>query len=175
MQVHGTNNFNTTQEAQSNIDYNASPPPDQSQYDYSQNESFGQPPLSPSLVPTVRTLTSPITNSSSNKASPGKKKRGRPSTKPKSVPSTIEWNDDEIKHLCSFWSREEILYNAKHPKHFIKEERDKAVKRIVDSFQALGMEINSDQVLNKMTSLRSYFCAQRNKEQTSRSKWSRNI
>ena len=30
------------------------------------------------------------------------------------------------------------------------------------------MEINSDQVLNKMTSLRSYFCAQRNKEQTSR-------
>lgn len=124
--------------------------------EYSQQNDTLSPPFSP-----------PFSNPGSSAAQSPKerKKRGRPSTKPK---STLEWNDEEVKDLCAFWSREEILYNSKHPKHFVKEERDKAVKRIVEGLQSGNIEVTEQQVTAKMTSLRSYFCAQKSKEKTSR-------
>ena len=100
------------------------------------------------------------------KSSTRKRARGRPAN---AIKKDIEWEDDETRALIELWSKEPILYNAKHPQHHIKSEKERAINRIINGLkEGVGLEVDDAQVVAKMTSLRSYYSAQKNKEKSSK-------
>ena len=56
------------------------------------------------------------------------KKRGRPRQKGES--GNKEWEDDEFFTLTGTWSGIEQLFNCKHPKYYLRDEKMKSLEKI---------------------------------------------
>ena len=60
------------------------------------------------------------------------KKRGRPRQNGES--GNKEWEDDEIFTLTGAWSGIEQLFNCKHPKYYLRDEKMKSLEKIKEYF-----------------------------------------
>ncbi|XP_066929493.1 uncharacterized protein [Clytia hemisphaerica] len=67
-----------------------------------------------------------------------------------------EWNDNEISTLIALWSDNDILYDTNHPLYYVQSER-----KLVMEFISKEMNISQRDVNDKMHSLRTYYCSQR--------------
>ena len=72
-----------------------------------------------------------------------------------------EWSDDEVECLISLWSRFDVLFNAKHPLYFNKDEKNKAITKIQNEMKENGMDISVKDIAEKIANLRNYYGAQR--------------
>lgn len=130
-------------------------------------------PYSPGLVTSSQSV-SPVTPT--EQISPPvitQRKRGRPfkqtavPSKNKKTGEKREWADNETSSLINMWKDEECLFNAKCEAFSDRDERNKAVDRISKKLEELGILATNSQILEKMTSLRSYYSGQRGKERSS--------
>jgi len=102
---------------------------------------------------------------SQNESSPAPAKKRRPRTNMRDIG---EWSFYETKRLCELWSHEPVLYDPKHPKHYLKDNRDEAISKIADVLIEEGSSITDIQVTSKMSSLRAYYSGQLSKEKKSK-------
>ena len=109
------------------------------------------------------------------------RKRGRPFKPPAPSRTTLkerkgchkwEWSDDEITQLINLWKQKEALYNFKCDSFSNRDERDKAVERIIANLAEEGIETTKTQITQKLTLLRSCYSGQRGKKRASKSRGS---
>lgn len=62
------------------------------------------------------------------------------------------------------------MYNSKCDSFSNRDERDEAVERIIANLAEEGIETTKTQIIEKLTSLRSYYSGQRGKERASKSR-----
>lgn len=67
-----------------------------------------------------------------------------------------EWSDSEIVRLIQLWKENDILYNTNHPLYYVQTERKVAMDAISNVLQIPVKDVN-----DKMHSLRTYYCSQR--------------
>ena len=67
-----------------------------------------------------------------------------------------EWTDGEISLLITLWRDNDILYDTNHPLYYVQSER-----KLVMEYISKEMNINGRDVNDKMHSLRTYYCSQR--------------
>ena len=91
------------------------------------------------------------------------KKRGRPVKK-----GDKEWQDDEIDTLIELWGKYECLFNSKHHLYMNKNERAKAMDKIIEALKKDNIEATTKQIQEKLTKLRNYYGAERRKEESSK-------
>ena len=72
-----------------------------------------------------------------------------------------EWSDNEISGLISLWRDNDILYDTNHPLYYVQSER-----KLVMELISKEMNINLRDVNDKMHSLRTYYCSQRQRTET---------
>jgi len=72
-----------------------------------------------------------------------------------------EWSDTEILQLMQLWRDNDILYNTNHPLYYVQTERKLALDNM-----ASELEISMKDVSDKMHSLRTYYCSQRQRMET---------
>lgn len=72
-----------------------------------------------------------------------------------------EWSDPEISKLMQLWREHEILYDTNHPLYYVQSER----KLVMDQISS-DMEISVRDVNDKMHSLRTYYCSQRQRTES---------
>ena len=90
-----------------------------------------------------------------------KKSRGRPK-KAIGGESSVAWSDEDINLLITAWQDEEVLYNVKHALYFRKDEKEKALERVCVKL-AEHITVTSKQVSDNITSLKTYFGAEKRK------------
>ena len=97
-------------------------------------------------------------------------KRGRPSKKrpAKEKDPTKEWDDTEVELLIALWSQCDALVKYKQPEYHNRDERSKAFNFIQAELQNNGITATPKQISEKMTSLRTYFGAEKRKLETSK-------
>lgn len=76
-----------------------------------------------------------------------------------------EWSDNEITALISLWRDSDILYDTNHPLYFVQSER-----KLIMEFISKEMNISLRDVNDKMHSLRTYYCSQRQRTEALDSK-----
>lgn len=67
-----------------------------------------------------------------------------------------EWSDTEILSLIKLWRGNDILYNTNHPLYYVQTERKLAMDHISNDLRISVKDVN-----DKMHSLRTYYCSQR--------------
>lgn len=72
-----------------------------------------------------------------------------------------EWSDNEISALISLWRDNDILYDTNHPLYYVQSER-----KLVMELISKDMNINLRDVNDKMHSLRTYYCSQRQRTES---------
>lgn len=72
-----------------------------------------------------------------------------------------EWNDQEVQSLILLWSRFEVLFNAKHPLYYNKEEKGKALNKIKEGLELNGWIFSTKDIADKIVDLRNFYGAQR--------------
>ena len=72
-----------------------------------------------------------------------------------------EWTDSEILQLIQHWRENDILYNTNHPLYYVQTERKLAMDNICTELQISVKDVN-----DKMHSLRTYYCSQRQRLET---------
>ena len=72
-----------------------------------------------------------------------------------------EWSDNEITALISLWRDNDILYDTNHPLYYVQSER-----KLVMELISKDMNINLRDVNDKMHSLRTYYCSQRQRTES---------
>lgn len=72
-----------------------------------------------------------------------------------------EWTDAEISKLMQLWRDNEILYDTNHPLYYVQSER----KLVMDQISS-EMDISVRDVNDKMHSLRTYYCSQRQRTES---------
>ena len=87
------------------------------------------------------------------------KKRGRP--KQKGEANNKFWEDDEVFILIETWSRIDQLYNCKHPKYHLRDEKLKSIEKIRSTLIEKGIEVTAKQITDKLLSLRNCYSAER--------------
>ena len=90
-----------------------------------------------------------------------KKQRGRPKLSDSNA--NREWRDDEIYHLIEAWRGLEQLYNVRHPKYHLRDERLKNMNKLKDELLENGVEVTVDQISKKMVSLKNHFSSEKRK------------
>lgn len=60
-----------------------------------------------------------------------------PATKPKK--EKISFTDDEVDVLIGLWSKEEVLFNCKHPDYHKKDARNAATVQILQNLNKEGI------------------------------------
>ena len=140
-----------------------------------ESENSTEYPYSPGLVTSSQTFSAISQNEQIPTPASTQRKRGRPSkeatapSKSKRAGEKREWADNETSSLINFWRDEECLYNSKCEAFSDRDERNKAVGRISEKLEELGISATTSQILEKLTSLRSYYSGQRGKERSSQS------
>ena len=99
---------------------------------------------------------------------PVKKQRGRP--KHSESNANKEWDDEEIYQLIEAWRNLEQLYNVRHPKYHLKDERLKNLNKLKDELLENGIEVTVDQISKKMLSLKNHFSSEKRKIEASSTK-----
>ena len=81
-----------------------------------------------------------------------------------------EWEDNEIFALIDAWSGIEQLFNCKHPKYHLRDEKMKSLEKIKGILHENGIEVTVKQITDKIHSLRNYYSAERHKEKAASKK-----
>ena len=95
-------------------------------------------------------------------------KRGRPAKKRTEKELSKEWEDEEIEILINFWSQCDPLFNCKIPSYHNRDERSKALEFIRGKLSESSIIVTSKQISDKLTSLRTYFWAEKRKMESSK-------
>ena len=77
-----------------------------------------------------------------------KKKRGQPRQKQES--SNKEWEDDKIFALIDTWSGIKQLFNWKHPKYHLRDEKMKSFEKIKGILYVNGIEVTVKEITDKI-------------------------
>lgn len=72
-----------------------------------------------------------------------------------------EWTDGEILQLIRLWKENDVLYNTNHPFYYVQTERKMAMESMSTELGINGKDVN-----DKMHSLRTYFCSQRQRTES---------
>ena len=97
-----------------------------------------------------------------------KKNRGQPRQKQES--GNKEWEDDKIFALIDTWSGIKQLFNCKHPKYHLRDEKMRSLEKIKGILYVNGIEVTVKQMMDKIHSLRNYYFAERHKEEAASKK-----
>ena len=73
----------------------------------------------------------------------------------KSKEDARRWSNQKTESLISLWSERSVLYDARHPKYFNQNERDKLLSEMAEK-----LNIPTRDILAKMDNLRSYYSKQ---------------
>ena len=77
-------------------------------------------------------------------ANESKRDHKRPSGRPKSngtINANKEWSDEEIFLLIDAWREKDQLYNAKHSKYHLKDERTKNLRLLTEKLSEKNVEV----------------------------------
>ena len=92
------------------------------------------------------------------------------SKKQREVPK-YSWTSEAAEAMIKEWETRPLLFDCSHPQYHMKDKRRVAVEQIHQKLTS-AYEINpvpsNDDIVKKMNSLRTYFNAERNKEQASK-------
>ena len=91
-----------------------------------------------------------------------KRPRGRPKYNG-TFNANKEWSDEEIFLLIDAWRETDQLYNVKHPKYHLKEERTKNLRLLAEKLSEKSIEATIPQISNKMLSLKNHFSSEKRK------------
>ena len=97
-----------------------------------------------------------------------KRKRGQPRQKYES--GNKEWEDDKIFDLIDTWSGIKQLFNCKHPKYHLHDEKMKLLEKIKGILYENGIEVTVKQIMDKIHSIRNFYSAERRKEEVASKK-----
>jgi len=126
--------------------------------DMSQNEESRKRTSPP--INEINGETSPtqdMANSKSMGMSNNAGKRGRKTDREREESGgRREWTDGEISLLITLWRDNDILYDTNHPLYYVQSER-----KLVMEYISKEMNIHGRDVNDKMHSLRTYYCSQR--------------
>ena len=131
-----------------------------------------QTPTTSAISP-VRTQTSATTEISSIPAQtrtisaiPSKSTKGSKEKDPEFV-----WHDDLTYYFINKWQTEPCLYHVSHEDYHVKDKRTLPLERIIESmsYREFFTLPTVHNLTDKMNSLRTYFNAQKNKHQASKS------
>ena len=76
------------------------------------------------------------------------------------------WPDDDVEVLIESWATKEILFNVKHELYFNKNERQKALEKVKNELDDLGIAATEKEITEKMTALRTYYGAETRKSKS---------
>ena len=97
----------------------------------------------------------------------------RPRGIPKSngtINTNKEWSDEEILLLIDAWRETDQLYNVKHPKYHLKDERTKNLRLLTEKLSEKNVETTISQISKKMLSLKNHFSSEKRKVEASSKK-----
>ena len=99
-----------------------------------------------------------------NEQGASKSKRQRLKTK-------FEWKDQTVETLIILWENQPVLYNVSNPQYHVKVARRNAIRKIIDETKERGIFTSPsfDDVFRKINTLRTYFVAEKNKMEQSKS------
>ena len=84
-----------------------------------------------------------------------KKQRGQPRRNWKN--GNKEWEDDEIFALIDAWSGIKQLFNCKHLKYHLCDQKMKSIEKIKGILHENGIKVTVKQIMDKIHSLRNYY------------------
>ena len=85
-------------------------------------------------------------------ANESKRDHKRPSGRPKSngtINANKEWSDEEIFLLIDAWREKDQLYNAKHSKYHLKDERTKNLRLLTEKLSGKNVEATMTQTVKR--------------------------
>ena len=82
---------------------------------------------------------------------------------PKKQNASISWTDEQTDLLIDLWKAHPILYNVSDPHYHKREKRSEAIVDIERELRENAFEFTTDEINEKMTSLKSYFSVERGK------------
>ena len=85
-------------------------------------------------------------------ANESKRDHKRPSGRPKSngtINANKEWSDEEIFLLIDAWREKDQLYNAKHSKYHLKDERTKNLRLLTEKLSEKNVEVTMTQTVKR--------------------------
>ena len=88
--------------------------------------------------------------------------RGRPKSNG-TINANKEWSDEEIFLLIDAWRKIDQLYNVKHPKYHLKDERTKNLRLLAEKLSEKSIEATILQISKKMLSLKNHFSSEKRK------------
>ena len=103
-----------------------------------------------------------------------KRQHGRPKSNG-TVNANKEWSDEEIFLLIDAWREIDQLYNVKHPKYHLKEERTKNLRLLTEKLSEKNVEATIPQISKKMLSLKNHFSSEKRKVEASSKKSSSGV
>ena len=95
--------------------------------------------------------------------------RGRPKSNG-TINANKEWSDEEIFLLIDAWREIDQLYNVKHLKYHLKEERTKNLRLLAEKLSEKSIEATIPQINKKMLSLKNHFSSEKRKVEASSKK-----
>ena len=98
-----------------------------------------------------------------------KRPRGRPKYNG-TFNANKEWSDEEIFLLIDAWREIDQLYNVKHPKYHLKEERTKNLRLLAEKLSEKSIEATIPQINKKMLSHKNHFSSEKRKVEASSKK-----
>ena len=81
-----------------------------------------------------------------------------------------EWSDEEVFLLIDAWREINQLYNVKHPKYHLKDERTKNLRLLAEKLYEKNVEATLPQISKKMLSLKNHFSSEKRKVEASSKK-----
>ena len=98
-----------------------------------------------------------------------KRPRGRPKFND-TINANKEWSDEEVFLLIDAWREINQLYNVKHPKYHLKDERTKNLRLLAEKLYEKNVEATLPQISKKMLSLKNHFSSEKRKVEASSKK-----
>eukprot|EP00794_Sanderia_malayensis_P002383 gene2383-2746_t len=104
-----------------------------------------------------------------HKTKQSKSKQKKPAAEKKKK-TKFDWSDDLVDKLINEWQKHTVLFDVSNPEYHLKDKRRNAIQKIMRKFEEHEVfPLPSYEEINKkLSSLRGYFVAEKNKNNQSR-------